>query len=196
MRIGILGGSFNPVHNGHLALAEAARRELSLERVLFVPTHASPLKKASGLLPQELRVALLRAALKGRPGFRLDLCEIRRGGTSYTVDTLRQMRRRFGRRASLYFICGADAVRRLSRWKSPREVLKLCRFVAANRPGQPRVRVRPGVLGLEMPPMAVSASDVRRRIRAGGSLKGLVPPSVERELKKISGGSSFKRKKR
>lgn len=191
-----MGGSFNPVHNGHLALAEAARRELSLERVLFVPTHVSPLKKAADLLPPDVRIDLLRAALKGKRGFCLELCEVRRGGTSYTIDTLRQLRRRFGGSVSFYFICGADAVRRLSRWKSPREVLQLCRFVAANRPGQPRVRVRPGVLGLEMPPVAVSASAIRRRIRTGGKVKGMVPPAVERRLKKFSGGLSSKRKRR
>ncbi len=196
MRIGILGGSFNPVHNGHLALADAAREELSLDRVLFIPTHTSPLKNASDLLPLKLRVELLRAALKKRPGCRVDLTEARRGGTSYTVDTLKVLKRRFGRRSVLYFICGSDTVKRLSRWKSPRKVLQLCHFLAANRPGEPRVRVQPGISALEMPPIAISASIIRRRMARRMSLKGMVPPVVERRLKQFSGGSSFKLKTR
>lgn len=195
MRIGILGGSFNPVHNGHLALAESARREFGLDRVLFVPTHLSPMKKAAELLPAALRLRLLRVALKGRKGFALELCELRRKGTSYTVDTLRFLRRRWGRSTSLYFICGADALRRLSRWKSPREVLQLCRFIAANRPGQALPKPRARVLVMAMPACRISASQVRRRWRRGQRLDGLVPAACERILKATEKASSKRRKK-
>lgn len=151
-----------------MALARAAQEEFSLEQVLFIPANVSPLKKASDLLPLDLRLELLRKALKGRPGYKIDLCEVKRGGRSYTVDTLRRLRRKYGRSTMLYFICGADTVRRLSRWKSPREVLKLCRFAVANRPGYPRLaRVRPGIVSFEMAPVAVSSSSIRRRLPAG-----------------------------
>lgn len=179
-----------------MALADAACRELSLDRVLFIPTHVSPLKKASDLLPLSLRLGLLRAALKGRRRYRLELCEVRRGGTSYTVDTLRYLRRKLGAETVLFFICGADTVKRLSRWKSPRKVLQYCRFVAANRPGEARVRVRPGILALEMPPVDVSASEIRRRLRRGASVRGLVPPACERRLQPIKGDLPSKPRKR
>jgi nicotinate-nucleotide adenylyltransferase len=132
--------------------------------VFFVPACVSPFKKKSDLMPLRERLRLLRAALKGHPAFKLELCEIRRPGPSYTVDTLRLLKKRFGPQSTLYFICGADTLCGLSRWKSPRKVLQLCRFAVANRPCYSRPkRVRPGMVYFQMPPAAVSSTKIRRK---------------------------------
>lgn len=196
MRIGILGGSFNPVHVGHLALARQAMAELNLDRVLFMPSRVTPLKNASTLLPLALRVALLRRALRGRRGFELSLLEARRPGISYTVDTLRALKRRHPD-ATLYFLTGADSVRTFARWKEHAAIPKLCRFVVCSRPGFRACPCLPagGRPGRRAPRAAgpffhlpidapdVSSSAVRARLAAGRSVVGLVPPAVVAPLR-------------
>jgi nicotinate-nucleotide adenylyltransferase len=182
-RIGIFGGSFNPVHNGHLRLAEHALSEFNLDKVYFVPSGRTPLKDPASLLPAALRTSLLREALRGKKAFAVSDCEIRRGGTSYTLDTLKEFRRRLGPAPVLYFLCGADTAKNLSRWKSPGKVIKLCRFMILSRPGAAKVHTPPGVLWAAFPALDISSSDVRARLKAGRSLRGLVPPAVERKLK-------------
>jgi nicotinate-nucleotide adenylyltransferase len=184
-RIGIFGGSFNPVHNGHLHLAEFALSELNLDKVYFVPSHRTPLKKAD-LLPAALRLRCLREALREKKRFAVSTEELRRGGTSYTVDTLKVFRRRLGPETTLYFLAGADNAKNLSRWKSPDKVLNLCRFTILSRPGAARSKTPPGVLWAPFPALDVSSSDVRRRLKTGRSLKGLVPSGVERILRSKS----------
>ena len=191
-KIGIFGGSFNPVHKGHLHLAEFALSELNLDKVYFVPSHRTPLKKGD-LLPVPLRLRCLREAIRGKKRFAVSTEEVRRGGTSYTVDTLKVFQRRFGQKAVLYFLVGADNAKNLSRWKSPAKVLNLCRFTILSRPGlRPKIknaRCLPAgrqVLWASFPALDVSSSDVRRRLRMGLSLKGLVPSRVERILKSKS----------
>ena len=175
MRIGIFGGSFNPVHEGHLKLAREAMSELNLDRVVFVPSCRSPLKAGQDLLPEALRIALLKKAIRGIPGFGLWLCEIRRKGLSYTVDTLKVFKKRFGSRATLYFLAGADVSRDLRRWKSFPEILKLCRFVVMTRPGYRPSRLPKGVLSMPMEALDVSSTGVRSRLRRGRAIEGLVP---------------------
>ncbi len=187
-RIGIFGGSFNPVHEGHLHLAQFALSEFNLDKIYFVPSHRTPLKKGD-LLPIPLRLRCLREAIRGNKRFAVSTEEVRRGGTSYTVDTLKIFRRRFGRGTTLYFLAGADNAKNLSRWKSPAKVLNLCRFTILSRPGArlPAGRWLPDrqgqVLWASFPALDISSSDVRRRLRRGLSLKGLVPSHVERILK-------------
>lgn len=187
-RVGIFGGSFNPVHNGHLRLADFARSEFNLEKVYFVPSNRTPLKDPAGLLPAALRLACLKRALRGKKHFALSTRELKRGGTSYTVDTLKEFRRQLGPGATLYFLAGADNAWDFSRWKSPRKVLKLCRFTILSRLGAARIQTPPGVLWAPFPALDISSSEVRRRLASGAALKGLVPSGVERELK------NFKRK--
>ena len=129
MRIGIFGGSFNPVHKGHLKLAQNALSELSLNQIFFVPSYKAPLKAHEKLLSNALRVKLLKAALKGKPHFKLSLCELNRKGTSYTIDTLRFFRKKHGKDTVLFFLSGGDTSGSLRRWKSWKQVLKLCHFV-------------------------------------------------------------------
>ena len=134
MSIGIFGGSFNPVHRGHLKLARAALSKLRLDKIVFVPSRRSPLKKKEDLLPAALRVKLLRSALKDQKRFFISLCEIQRKGPSYTVDTLKAFKRKWGKGTELFFLSGADTLKGLSRWKSLDEIFKLCRFVVMTRP--------------------------------------------------------------
>jgi nicotinate-nucleotide adenylyltransferase len=191
LRIGVFGGSFNPVHRGHLRLAEVALSELDLERVLFVPAARNPLKVSEDLLPGALRVRLLKTALRKHPAFAVEDFEVRRGGVSYTVDTLRHLKKKFGTRAVLYFLCGADALRSFSRWKSPDKVLKLSRFVAVTRPGHRwSKRGMRAVQYLPMDALDVSASDIRKRLERGLSVRQLVPEGTMKILQDY-----YKRKK-
>ncbi len=177
MRIGVFGGSFNPVHAGHLKLASHAVSELNLDKVLFVPSHVTPLKKEEELLPGALRVRLLRRALRRHRLFSLSLSEMTRGGVSYTVDTLAHFKKKF-KGATLYFLCGADTLKALSRWKDPERVLRLCRFTVFSRPGEGRFKKDGRILCVPLDALPVSSSEVRRRLVAGRSVKGLVPKEI------------------
>lgn len=187
VKIGIFGGSFNPVHNGHLALACEAVSELNLDRLFFVPSYRTPLKEAKELLPASVRVALLRAAIKKQKHMALSLCEIRRRDLSYTVDTLRFFRNKYGKRAVLYFLSGADAPASFRRWKSPRQILKLCRFVVMTRPGYWMRGLPEGAIVLPFEALDVSASEIRRRLSRGQSVTGLVPRECEKILLRAEG---------
>jgi nicotinate-nucleotide adenylyltransferase len=180
MKLGILGGSFNPVHHGHLVIAERAAEALALDRVLFIPTAVSPLKSRDGFAPARDRWAMLKLAIRGNPRFGASDLELRRGGVSYTVDTLRELRRRT--RAELHVILGADAARLLPRWKSIEEVKRLAAFVFVSRPGH-RVRARmPKQHIVEVPLLEISSTEIRDRVRLGLSVRYLVPEAVERYL--------------
>jgi nicotinate-nucleotide adenylyltransferase len=167
LRIGVFGGSFDPVHAGHLRLAEAAFSELNLDRVVFVPAAQAPLKGRS-MLPARERLRRVRRAVAGKPRFEVSRCELDRRGVSYTVDTLKYFKRRYGKAAALYFLCGADSARTLGRWKSFPEVLKLCRFVVLSRPGYRIGRLPDGALRLDFDAVDVSSTGIRRRLQSNG----------------------------
>ena len=176
MRIGIFGGSFNPVHNGHLRLAECALEELNLGRVIFVPSYQTPLKMET-LLPASLRVDLLKIALKKYPRFSISLCELRRQGLSFTVDTLKFFKKKFGKKTTLYFLTGADTLKDLSRWKSLDVVLTLSRFVVMTRSGFSLGQKKPprGVSFLALDALPISSSDVRKRLSRGRTVSHWMP---------------------
>ena len=162
-RIGILGGSFNPVHRGHLALAEHALSELNLDKVFFVPCGQNPLKDKKELLPAKLRQRLLKQAVRRDKRFRVSDIELKREGVSYTVDTLRAFQKKFGKTTQLYFLAGADQIKNFSRWKAKEEVLKLCRFVVATRPGSRMDFKDKRFIWMPMPPVDVSSSEIRNK---------------------------------
>ncbi len=179
MRIGIFGGSFNPVHEGHLHLARHALDELNLDRVLFVPVYRSPLKAPQALLPAQLRVKLLRAALGKNPRFSVSLFELRKKRLSFTVDTLEYFRKKFGKGAVLYFLAGADTLGTLPRWRSPERVLRLCRFTVMTRPGYPLKAPRPlkqPVVHLSFDALRIASSEIRSRLRRGLRAGEGMPP--------------------
>jgi nicotinate-nucleotide adenylyltransferase len=182
MRLGLFGGSFNPIHHGHLIAATRAAEAVKLDRVLFIPTAVSPLKHGRELAPPAARWAMLRLALRGNAAFEACDLEIRRGGVSYTVDTLRELKRRT--KARLYLILGADAARLLPRWRSIDEVRRLASFVIVSRPGDRVPAKMPKDHVVKAPLLEISASDIRDRARKGLSVRYLLPDSVERYVRR------------
>jgi len=182
MRLGLLGGSFNPIHHGHLITAIRAAEAARLDRVLFIPAAVSPLKNGDELAPARDRWAMLRLALRGTPLFEASDLELRRGGVSYTVDTLRELRRRTD--ARLFWILGTDAARLLPRWKSIDEVRRLASFIIVSRPGDRVVRKMPKDLIIRAPLLELSSSEIRERVRRGLSIRYMLPDAVERYLRR------------
>jgi nicotinate-nucleotide adenylyltransferase len=182
MKIGIYGGSFDPVHLGHLKLAREAASELNLSKLVFVPSRRSPFKTTEGAGPAR-RLNLLKKALRGT-GFEVSDCETRRKGPSYTVDTLALFRRRYPS-AILYFLAGTDAAASLKKWKDYRRVLKVCRFTVLTRPGGAKVDPALAVDRLALDALPVSSSAIRASLGCGKSVRGLVPRAIEKDLKRI-----------
>ncbi len=189
LRLGILGGTFDPVHFGHLAAAEEARVALQLDRVLFVPAAHQPLK-ARRLTPGEHRLEMLRRAVADHPHFSVSDLELVRGGISYTVDTLRTLRERYPA-ADLFFILGADALLQLPRWKEASALPDLCRWIVIMRPGYPLdvlpvLRALPGLQGrttfLPGPKLDISAEELRARIAQGRPIRYQTPEPVVRYI--------------
>ena len=145
-----------------MKLAFEAMSELNLERVIFVPSRRNPLKTGSELEPASLRVACLRKAIQKIPFFGLSLCEIKRHGLSYTVDTLRHFKKKFGKKAVLYFLIGADSLKNFSRWKSTRQILGLCRLAVFSRPGFSGSDLPKGALYVPMDALDISSTQIRR----------------------------------
>lgn len=178
-RLGLFGGSFNPVHRGHLLVAQAAQEELGLDRVVFIPAAQSPFKPATEPAPAAVRLQLLRLALAGQPHWDVDDLEIQRGGVSFTIETARTFAARYPG-AGLFYLIGADNVRTLPQWQSADELARLVEFVVIPRPGEPpatlpapfRLRTLRGF------PLGVSSSAIRERVRAGLPVDLLVPGPV------------------
>jgi nicotinate-nucleotide adenylyltransferase len=188
VNIGVLGGTFDPIHIGHLIVAEEARIKLGLAKVLFVPAGQPWLKQDRGITPAVHRVEMVRRAIADNPYFKLSTLEVDRPGSSYTVDTLGVLQEQLGSGASLFFIVGRDTLAELPLWKEPRKVIQLCRLVVPPRLGSRDLRhleeAIPGllerVIQLDMPVIGISSSEIRQRITRGLSVRYLVPPGVER----------------
>ena len=187
MRIGILGGSFDPIHEGHLALARESQRQFRLDKILFIPTFLSPLKTEKfPATPAPIRARITELAIRGEASWELCDLELARRGVSYTVDTLRELRKIYPAPHPLFLIAGADAYEDLKNWKEPEEILKLCEWIVAPRPSHPIPGApAPGVHRLKMRPIAISASEVRERIRMGKDVSVWLPRPVADYLKRI-----------
>lgn len=179
MKLGIYGGSFDPVHLGHLLVAQAAVEELGLDRLFFIPAARSPFKSEIPPAPDALRLQLLRLALAGKANCEVDAQEIRRGGTSYTIDTLRDYAKRFPD-AKLFYLIGADNAAKLNEWREPIELAKLAEFVAVPRPGEVAAVFPPPFRGRTLRgfPCTVSSSEIRARVKAGLTVETLMPAAV------------------
>jgi len=191
-RIGVFGGTFDPPHIGHLAIAEWARDRLALDRVIFVPAGTPPHKRDGARTPAESRLQMTRLATRGRPGFAVSTVEVRREGPSFTVDTLRLLQRRHPG-ARLFLILGADSLDDFATWKDPEEIARLATLVVAGRPPArrgPRSKRRARVRGagrtirLDNPVFPVSSSLIRSRVRHQRSIHGMVPDAVERYIER------------
>ena len=192
-RIGILGGTFDPVHRGHLEIARIAVDEAALERVIFIPAGQPRLKSGDPSASPEQRLEMLRLAVNGSPGFEVSDTELRRSGPTLTVETLRELREELGDGVELYFILGLDALLRFDQWVEPERVVELARLLAVSRPGysgfdwpgfysrNPYAEGR--VDCLDSTAIDVSASELRARIAAGASVGGLLPAAVEQYIR-------------
>jgi nicotinate-nucleotide adenylyltransferase len=179
MKLGIYGGSFNPIHLGHLLVAQAAIEELGLEKLFFVPAAQSPFKTENEMAPDAFRLRLLHLALVSKTDCEIDEQEIRRGGISYTIDTLRDYAKKFPT-AKLFYLIGADNVAKLSAWREADELAKLAEFVAVPRPGEISAEFPKPFRGkfLRGFPVEISSSQIRARVKAGLPIEHLVPPFV------------------
>jgi nicotinate-nucleotide adenylyltransferase len=185
-RIGLMGGTFDPIHHGHLVAAEEARWQFDLEKVVFLPT-GQPWQKPVGVSPAEDRWQMTVIATASNPAFEVSRIEIDHPGPTYTVDTLRRLRAELGERTRLYFITGADAVLHILTWKDRDEVLGLAEFIAATRPGHDLARLGDLMPGLsrrlhpmEIPMLAISSTQIRERVAHDAPIRYLVPDGVVR----------------
>ena len=187
LRLGVLGGTFDPPHYGHLALAEAARVQLRLDRVLFVPAGQPPHKPDRPITPAHHRVAMVEAAIADNPAFALSRVDLDRPGPHYTVEMLALLRREYPD-AELFFLMGGDSLAEFPTWRDPAGIVRQARLAVMRRPGRepdlamleraiPHVRER--LVWLDVPYLDIAASDLRRRVRERLPLRYLVPPSVE-----------------
>jgi len=177
-KIGIYGGTFDPIHHAHLILAREARELLQLEKVIFVPAAISPLKDAP-VAPAETRLSMLRAAIETETGFAIDDCELRRPPPSYAIDTVEEIRKRKGD-AEIYYLIGEDNIPELEKWHRFAELQKLVHFVVLARTGS-RTVYSYEVIRRKID---ISATDIRNRVASGRSIRYLVPPSVEEIIRR------------
>jgi len=183
-KIGLFGGSFDPVHLGHLLVAQAACEEAGLQRLFFIPAAQSPFKPDTMPIPHAERLRLLRLALAGKSHYEIDEQEIKRGGVSYSIDTVRDYARRFPQ-AELYYLIGADHVPTLPKWREAAELARLATFLAIPRPGQPEAVFAAPFRGRTLKgfPLGVSASEIRARAKAGLPIEHLVAPAVAEAIR-------------
>jgi len=185
MKIGILGGTFDPIHNAHLLLAEQAREQLGLRKVLFIPA-GDPWRKAfRRVVPAKHRLVMTQLAVQDDPGFVVDDCEIAREGATYTADTLRDLHKRYAK-DNLYLLLGEDALADLPFWREPEAIAEEASIVVAPRGGVvlPELPFDPErVIRIKMPYLEISSTDIRERAKAGRSLRYLVPDAVAAYIK-------------
>lgn len=186
MRIGILGGTFNPIHTGHLILGEEALNKLDLGKVIYVPSNIPPHKKIEGDAKPKDRLKMVQLAISDNPKFEVSTYEMDSRKRSYSIDTIKDFRRSYGEDAQFYFITGSDSLKDLFSWKDINDIFKLTKFVVANRPGFPvqEAKVPKEVETVVITPLEVSSEDVRRRIKEGRSIRYLVPDKVREYITK------------
>jgi len=191
MRLGLMGGTFDPIHYGHLVIAEVARVEFGLERVLWIPSGDPPHKPGQVHTPKEDRYAMVLLATAANPWFEVSRIELERPGRTYTFDTLQTLRGAYPE-AELFFITGADAILEILTWRRHEEVVQLCEFIAATRPGYDLRRMatmlpagyRARIHTLEAPCVDISSTLIRSRLEAGEPVRYLLPEEVETYVRK------------
>ncbi len=183
-RIGILGGTFNPLHIGHLAIAEVAQEQMDLDQVIFVPAAQPPHKRIVHLASAQDRLEMVRLSIKNNPKFALSDYEVKKGGKSYTIDTVKYFRQTLGDEAKLFFILGGDAAAELKTWRQLDDIMRHVSFVVVNRPGHDDCAADIPHHSISMPGLDIASSYIRRRIQQGKSIKYLVPDEVFRYIEK------------
>ena len=193
MNIGVLGGTFDPIHSGHLIIAEESRLKIRLARVLFVPAGQQWLKTGRNTEPAAHRVEMVKLAIATNPHFKISTVDVDRPGPSYSVETIAILQQRMGAEARIFFLVGWDSLAELPQWKEPDRLIQLCKLVAVTRPGFSRPDLKalessvPGVtqsvVWLDIAPVDIGSSDIRKRVAQGLSIYGLVPEAVETYIK-------------
>ena len=194
MNIGVLGGTFDPIHMGHLIIAEEVKARLNLAEVLFVPAGQPRLKADNLISPAEHRVEMVRLAIADEPYFKLSTMEVERAGPTYTVDTMAELKGQLGAGDKLFFILGWDNLAQLPQWREPSRLVRMCRLVPVPRVGYPSPDFNsleaaiPGlsqsVILLDTPQIEISSSEIRDRVARGLSIRHLVPEAVDRYIKR------------
>ncbi len=183
MKMGVFGGTFDPPHVGHLIVAEYVREAVGLDRILFVPTATPPHKRDRIITPGEQRVAMVRLAIARHDPFAVSDMEVRRGGVSFTADTLEELKAQHAG-ATLFFLLGMDNLLEFRTWKDPERILRLARLVVMTRPGFVAGKDPEDIAGsveyCAVPQIGISGSEIRTRVREGKSIAFLVPPEVRR----------------
>ncbi|MBI1976448.1 MAG: nicotinate (nicotinamide) nucleotide adenylyltransferase [Candidatus Omnitrophica bacterium] len=181
MNIGVLGGTFNPIHEGHLHLAREACREIPLDRLIWVPTAVSPFKSQEKLLDAEMRYEMVRLAIQGDPRWEISDLELKTDSPSYTVETLEELTKRFPpSEHKLYLIIGSDHLEHFPEWKNASRILKLAEVVAMTRPGFSLRAARGPMRLIPITGVNISSSKIRKELKAGNSIEKLVPaPAAE-----------------
>ncbi len=191
-RIGIMGGTFNPIHFGHLVTAQEALGQFNLDKVIFIPTGDPPHKVGKDIASSEDRYLMTVIATASDKNFLVSRIETDRKGKSYTIDTVRELRKIYGTDATLYFITGADAILEILAWKNTEEIVSLCKFIAATRPGYNLSRMKglekklfnsknnkgEKIFVMEVPALAISSTDIRNRVKNNRPISYLLPGGV------------------
>ncbi len=197
-KIGIMGGTFNPIHHGHLVTAQEALDQFDLSRVIFIPTGDPPHKVEDLLADAEDRYLMTEIATSSNNSFFVSRIEIDRNGKSYTIDTVKQLRKIYGMEMELFFITGADAILEILSWKDKDEIVALAKFIAATRPGYDISKIESlkstlfrsveeadrKIFLMEIPALAISSTDIRKRINNSRSINYLVPEGVKNYILK------------
>lgn len=191
MNLGVFGGTFDPVHNGHLRVAQEARVRFNLAEVIFVPA-GHPWMKVRVSTPAEHRIKMLCLAIAGKPYFRISAMEIERAGPTYTVDTIEQLQREINHKGEVFFILGSDSLAQLPEWQDAPRLVRLCRLIVAPRPSyaMPDLSTMeaniPGIAGriliMDKPLVDIGATEIRERVVRGQSIRHLVPRAVSRYI--------------
>jgi nicotinate-nucleotide adenylyltransferase len=197
-KIGIMGGTFNPIHHGHLVTAQEALSQFKLDKVIFIPTGNPPHKTPDKIAGAEDRYIMTVIATSSNSNFFVSRIEIDRKGESYTIDTVRQLKKLYGNDSQLFFITGADAILEILNWKDTDEIVSLCKFIAATRPGYNLARLEDlkkrlfgnktvtgkKIFVMEIPALSISSTDIRNRLRDNRPIDYLVPEGVSNYILK------------
>jgi nicotinate-nucleotide adenylyltransferase len=193
-RIGILGGTFDPIHMGHLIVAEDIRQKMGLSEVLFIPAGRPWLKIKEGkpVSPAEHRQAMVKLAIASNPFFKVSTVEIDRPGLSYSIDTVLELKAKLGAGAGIYSIVGPDALAEFPQWKDSARLMEICQVVGIGRPGHAKADLRKlersvpsaskSIMLIDVPQIGISSTDIRNRVAQGLSIRYLVPDAVEKYI--------------